>query len=117
MGGKTGLLEKENAVLAAENGELGHSNLRQTIGIIAKQPEADGFLENTLFNVKIEKSLTKREVEILKLIVSGITNKKIAQKIYRTERTVEYHRNRLMRKLNAHSAADLIKCAITMRIV
>ena len=58
-----------------------------------------------------------RETEILQLIVSGKTNKKIAQVLYRTERTVEYHRNRLMRKLGAKTAADLVKRAITMGII
>ncbi len=82
-----------------------------------KRPEMDALLENTLLRVKLNESLTKREMEILKLIVAGNTNKKIAQKIYRTERTVEYHRHRLMRKLSAKTAADLSKRAITMGIV
>ena len=88
----------------------------QTAVIIAKRPEMDELLENTLLNVKFDGSLTKRETEILKLIVAGNTNKKIAQKIYRTERTVEYHRHQLMRKLGARSAADLVKRAIAMGI-
>ena len=88
----------------------------QTAVIIAKRPEMDELLENTLLNVKFDGSLTKRETEILKLIVAGNTNKKIAQKIYRTERTVEYHRHQLTRKLGARSAADLVKRAIAMGI-
>lgn len=117
MTNSSGLLEKESAALATEEERVGHSNLSQTVGIITKQSEVDELLENTLLNIKFDKSLTKRETEILKLIVSGKTNKKIAQKIYRTERTVEYHRHRLMRKLGVHSAVDLVKCSITMGIV
>ena len=79
--------------------------------------EVDEFVEKTLSEIDIENSLTKREEEILSFIVSGDTNKDIARKIYRTERTVEYHRNRLMRKLGTHSTADLIKHAISMGIV
>lgn len=94
-----------------------HSGHSQTAIISAKRPEMDELLENTLLNVKLDGSLTKRETEILKLIVAGNTNKKIAQKIYRTERTVEYHRHQLMRKLGARSAADLVKRAIVMGIV
>ncbi len=91
----------------------GHS---QTAVISAKRPEMDEFLENTLLNVKPGGSLTRRETEILRLIVAGNTNKKIARKIYRTERTVEYHRHQLMRKLSARNAADLVKRAIAMGI-
>jgi len=121
MAGKTGLLEKESVALAAEKERPSvrpsHSNLSQTAVISAKRPEMDELLENTLLNVKLDESLTERETEILKLIISGKTNKKIAKEIYRTERTVEYHRHRLMRKFGAHSAADLVKRAITMGLV
>jgi len=94
-----------------------HSDLSQTTAISAKRSETDELLENTLLNVKPDGTLTKREAEILRLIVAGNTNKKIAQKIYRTERTVEYHRHQLMRKLGAHNAAELIKQATTMGII
>ena len=83
-----------------------------------EQPEADKLLEKTLNNnAEIAESLTGRETQILQMVVSGRTNKEIAIKICRTERTVEYHRNRLMRKLGAHNAADLVSRAITMGIV
>jgi len=113
MVGKTKLLEKESAAFANEKPpiHISHSASSQTAVI------TDELLENTLLNVKLDESLTKREAEILKLIVVGNTNKKIAQKICRTERTVEYHRHRLMRKLGAHSAADLVKRAIAFGIV
>jgi DNA-binding NarL/FixJ family response regulator len=84
---------------------------------IARNPE-DKFLENTLtFDVDNGVLLTKREGEILRLIVSGQTNKQIAQKLSRSERTVEFHRNRLMRKIGAHNAAELVKVAIGMGLI
>jgi len=81
-------------------------------------PMTDKFLEDTLVKNRIETSrlLTRREAEILKLIVSGKTNKEIGRILYRTRRTVEYHRNRLMRKLDAHNAADLVKRTMAMGI-
>ncbi len=91
---------------------LGHS---ATTGI--KLPEMDEVLEHTLVSdIKIAESLTRREAEILQLIVSGKTNKEVSQVLCRSERTIEYHRNRLMRKLNAHNAAGLVKQAIAMGI-
>jgi len=121
MANRSELLEKENATFATEkkrpNVQPSRSIFNRTAVTSAKRPEADELLERTLLNVKLDKSLTKRETEILKLVVAGNTNKEIAQKIYRTERTVEYHRHRLMHKLGAHNAVDLVKRAITMEIV
>ena len=81
------------------------------------RPE-DKFLENTLiFDACSEILLTKREGEILQLIVSGQTNKQIAQRLSRSERTVEFHRNRLMRKMGAHNAVELVKGAMVMGLL
>lgn len=119
MANRSGLLEKESAAFAEEKPSIrpNHSSLSQTAVISAKWPEMDELLEETLISIRPVEPLTKREVEILKLIVAGKTNKKIAQKIYRSERTVEYHRNRLMHKIAAKTAADLVKRAIAMGIV
>ena len=120
MADKMGALEKESAAFAGEKQSVGRncSNLRQlSPANIKKLPEMDNFLEDTFVNIRPAEPLTGREAEILKLIVGGNTNRKIAQKLYRTERTVEYHRNRLMRKLGAKTAADLVKRAIVMGIV
>ena len=118
MVNRSGLLEKEGAAFAADKSNVRKTpNLSHTVGTNTKRPEIDQLLEDTLISIKPGKSLTRREMKILKLIVAGNTNKKIAQKLYRTERTVEYHRHGLMRKLNAKTAADLAKRAIIMRLV
>ena len=83
-----------------------------------EQPKIDRLLENTLCGKPVmDKLLTVREVQILREIIAGRTNKEIARILCRSQRTIEYHRNRLMGKLNAHSAADLIKQAIVMGIM
>ncbi len=109
------LLEKDSAVLVAKKPSVrrSHSNPNHPATMRAKLPAMDKLLENTLLN-KPDVFLTKRESEILQLIIAGRTNKEIAQTLYRAERTVEYHRNRLMRKLGVHTAADLVKHAIVM---
>ncbi len=95
----------------------GHLDANQAVTTSVKQPEMDELLENTLINnIEIGEPLTRREAEILHLIVSGKTNKEIARMICRTERTVEYHRNRLMHKVGANNAADLVYRAIAMGI-
>jgi len=82
-----------------------------------KRPQADRHLENTLVdNIGISEPLTRREVQILRSILAGKTNKQIALMLSRSRRTIEYHRNRLMRKLNAHNTVELVKRAVAMGI-
>jgi DNA-binding NarL/FixJ family response regulator len=83
----------------------------------ANDPQVDGIIEQTFCVTDQRPYLTPREAEVLQLIISGKTNKEIAQAISRVERTVEYHRNHLMRKLNAHNISELFKKAISMGIM
>lgn len=114
-----GLLEKESVAFTDEKPSVctGRSSANQISDANIKLPTMDDILEDELVGIRPAEDLTKRETEILKLIVHGNTNKKIAQKLYRAERTVEYHRNRLMRKLGVHNTAELVKHAIAMKIV
>lgn len=56
-------------------------------------------------------SLTRREQEIMVLVVSGLMNKQIAGELGTTEATVKVHRAKVMHKLRADSLADLIRMA------
>lgn len=60
--------------------------------------------------------LTPREQEVLALIAEGDSNKEIASKLFVSVRTVECHREHIMRKLNIHSTAGLTKYAINKGI-
>ena len=61
--------------------------------------------------------LTNREREVLIQIAEGLSNKEIASKLGVGVRTVETHRERIMRKLNIHSVAGLTKFAISQGLV
>lgn len=61
--------------------------------------------------------LTKREKEILKLVVSGFANKNIAAKLNISVRTAETHRNNLTNKLGIKTTAGLVKFAISKGLV
>jgi len=54
------------------------------------------------------KKLSPKEMEILKLIADGQTTKEIAQKLFISTRTVETHRNNMMRKLEVKNTPELI---------
>ena len=60
------------------------------------------------------KPLTCSEVKVLKLVIDGKSNKEIANLLNRSKRTVEVHRARVMRKLDAYSLVDLVKQAAAM---
>ena len=55
------------------------------------------------------KSLTKTERVVLHQIIKGKSNRQIADDLHRSIRTIEDHRNHIMRKLKADSLVDLIK--------
>lgn len=62
-------------------------------------------------------SLSRRELQVLTLIADGNTNKQIADELGISVRTVETHRERLMRKLNVQGTAALTKAAILLGLV
>ena len=59
-----------------------------------------------------ESFLTNREREILQLIAEGKSTKEIAFKLAVSIKTVETHRQQIMKKLNLHSVAELTRYAI-----
>jgi len=61
-------------------------------------------------------SLTPRERDILALVVRGMLNKQIAVQLNVSEITVKIHRGQLMRKMDAHSLADLVLKAAALNI-
>jgi len=62
-------------------------------------------------------SLTSREVEILQLIAEGKANKQTAAELGISIKTVEKHRQHLMRKLDIHDTAGLTRYAIAAGII
>jgi two-component system response regulator NreC len=62
-------------------------------------------------------SLTDREREVLKLVAEGYTAKEIANMLYISTKTVEWHKTSLMNKLNIHNKTELIKFAIRKAII
>jgi len=55
--------------------------------------------------------LSFRELEVLKLIASGLANREIAQRLFLTESTVELHASRIRKKLKLKSRTALVKYA------
>lgn len=103
-----------NAIYAVNNGEQYFH--RQVSDVIFNR-----FYQNSMGNEKVKKTynsgkISKREVEVLKLITSGFSNSQIAEKLYISVRTVDAHRNHIMQKLELGSTAELVKYAIKNNI-
>ena len=65
----------------------------------------------------VSEVLTEREIEILKLIAEGLSNKEIGEQLFISHRTVDTHRTNLMRKLDVNNIAGLIRYAIRHSLV
>lgn len=66
---------------------------------------------------KCHASLSRRESEVMALVVSGRLNKQVATELGLSEVTVKAHRGKVMRKMNAGSLADLVRMAARLSIV
>jgi FixJ family two-component response regulator len=61
-------------------------------------------------------SLSRREREVMALVVSGLLNKQAGGELGISEITVKAHRGRVMRKMQASSLADLVNMAARLRL-
>lgn len=81
------------------------------------QEELKQQLLSSLSASNAKQIVTRREKEILQLIVDEFTNQEIADKLYLSLRTVENHRNNLLQKLDVKNTAGLVKVAIQEGLV
>ncbi len=63
------------------------------------------------------KFLTEREVEVLSRIAAGKSNKEIGGELFISHRTVDTHRTNLMKKLDVHNIAGLIRIAYRNNLI
>ncbi|HQU98524.1 MAG TPA: response regulator transcription factor [Nitrosomonas sp.] len=106
---QSGIGEMIHAVRQVSSGKTYiESELAADLAVHAARVEND----NTLLN-----SLSNREFQIFKLIAEGFTNAQIAEKISISPKTVSVHSMNLMRKLNLESTTQLIRIAISHKVI
>jgi DNA-binding NarL/FixJ family response regulator len=62
-------------------------------------------------------SLTRREQEVLRLVVEGLSAKQIGERLFISPKTVENHRTNIMNKLDIHSTMELIRYAAKLGLI
>ena len=62
------------------------------------------------------RSLTRREREVLQLVLAGRLNKQIARELGISEKTVKVHRGRVMAKMRARRVAQLVRSAVKIGV-
>lgn len=61
--------------------------------------------------------LTLRELEVLKFLSEGLNSREIAQKMYISINTVQYHRKQLLHKTDSCNVAELIGKAFRHKLI
>ncbi|HCQ30229.1 MAG TPA: DNA-binding response regulator [Flavobacteriales bacterium] len=107
---ESGREELISAIKAVRSGKKYYSNevsVTMINSMLSDKPSAS----------KIVGDLSKREMEVLQLIVDGFTNMEIADKLFISNRTVDTHRRNLLQKLNVRNTAELVKFALKNGLV
>lgn len=94
-----------NAIKAASQGQVYLSS------------DINKLLISGLHGLNDQRLLTDREREVLTLIAQEYTNKKIAEELFISERTVETHRKNIFRKTQTHNLVGLIKYAYANNLI
>lgn len=68
---------------------------------------------HSLGSSKTSEHLTDRELNIIKLVAKGFSNKQIASQMYVTESTIKFHLQNASKKLGTHGRAEIVHRAMT----
>lgn len=129
-------VNEEFIVKALETGASGYlpkdTSMNELLEAIYTISKGDNYynkdISNTVLKSLMRKSgsvdkrdqdivLTEREMEILRNVVEGYTNKEIARILCISIRTVDSHKNNIMHKLKLKSSVELVKYAIKNKLV
>jgi DNA-binding NarL/FixJ family response regulator len=76
-----------------------------------------GISNKEISSFELTESLTDKEQEVLKLVCDGLSSKEIGEKLFLSSRTIETHKNSLMKKFNVQSTGRLISLAIKNKLI
>jgi DNA-binding NarL/FixJ family response regulator len=109
----SGKLELEKAIKTVIGGESYFSNeLLRRIIVNSDKHQTNSYISNDTDN-----QFTDRELEILQLFCKGMTANEIANKLFRSVKTIESHRSKLLEKSNSKNTINLVLYAIKNKLV
>jgi two-component system, NarL family, response regulator DegU len=85
--------------------------------VLAKQLLSSKPLQRTQAVVEDAYHLTRKEKEILRMVIDGKSNKEIADTFSKSVRTIETHRFNIMKKLGVNNAIDMVNKAVKENLV
>jgi FixJ family two-component response regulator len=114
-----GLAERVRRQRATKAGAVGFltkpfrdQDLLDAVQIALERDRSRRTQDETIHGVKANyESLTPREQEVISFVTAGLMNKQIAAKLDVSEVTVKFHRSNVMKKMGAHSLAELVRMA------
>lgn len=103
---------RDEVLLAIRNVQEGRRHFSSTLTEAFMKQSAEAKKGTGLLN-----GLSEREVEVLAALAEGLGNKEIGEKLFISPRTVDTHRTNLMKKLDTHNVAGLVRIAIGAGLV
>ena len=125
----TSVLENVSVVEAIRAGAIGYllkdtqaSELRTAIkaaaaGQVQLSSQASAYLLGAIRTPKLPEPLTPREMDVLRLLAQGQSNKEIARALHLVEETVKSHVRHILAKLSVQSRTQAVLAAIRLGIV
>jgi two-component system, NarL family, response regulator LiaR len=125
----TSVLESASVVEAIRAGAIGYllkdtqaSELRKAIkaaaaGQVQLSPQASAYLLGAVRTPELPEPLTPREMDVLRLLSQGQSNKEIARALHLVEETVKSHVRHILAKLGVQSRTQAVLAAIRLGIV
>lgn len=105
-------VEKNDLLAAIRKANMGEKFFNAQTSILMAQGLMDMREQE-----KEKVDITTREMEVLQAVAEGLSTKQIADKLFISTRTVETHRLNLLKKFDAQNTAELIKIAISQKLV
>ncbi len=125
----TSVLESASVVEAIRAGAIGYllkdtqaTELRKAIkaaaaGQVQLSPQASAYLLSAVRTPELPEPLTPREMDVLRLLSQGQSNKEIARILHLVEETVKSHMRHILAKLGVQSRTQAVLAAIRLGIV
>ncbi len=125
----TSVLESALVVEAIRAGAIGYllkdtqaAELRRAIkaaaaGQVQLSPQASAYLLGAIRTPELPEPLTPREMDVLRLLAQGQSNKEIARALHLVEETVKSHVRHILAKLGVQSRTQAVLAAIRLGIV